>query len=189
MDLDKIYLNKDKNSGYYELLNEYFSLIEKWNELSQKIIIFKVPKLFQFRVKKKFLSIGKDIENYEKIYLDWSNKAKRFFINPKFYFESNQKNKELVFNHSINILQNAINELMNRMTLLVENYHKVANIYGYRLNFNIAIIAFIISFIALVFSVYALFNEKNISDELIALGIPQKIETIESEQKKNKYQN
>lgn len=177
----KIYLNKELNKEFYDLLEEYNVIMDKWNSCNERICSFILPRIFFINTKKKIFSIGREISKLQKHFLEWNKKATTFFNNPHFKFDPDQKNREIVFHHFTNSLRHSIGTLNSHMTLIADNYNKLYTQFGNRVSFNIAIFAFIVSIIGLFFSLFGTFENESISIELNKLKIPEKIYKIESE--------
>jgi hypothetical protein len=161
MTINKIYLKEDINREYWDLSIEYNELMAKWNEYNSKILYFKIPRLLMFGTKKKLMEIGKEIEKLQSEYLDWNKNARGFALAPKYRFDADQ-DRELVFLHFTDNLRSLINNMEDCMVLIASNYNRLSSHFESKKNFIIAISAFIVGIIGLLFSTYGLFVQLNI---------------------------
>lgn len=148
----KISLDKNSNPAFYNLANEYNSLMDRWNIYNQKLHKFRIPRILLFRTKNKLIAIGKEIANLQKDFLDWQGRARNFFLEPHYKIDPEQKG-DLIFMHFTDTMRYLVNHLDSNMMLLAENYNKVYSSYENRISFLIAIIAFIVSFTGLILGI------------------------------------
>ncbi|MCJ7812252.1 hypothetical protein MUP95_02895, partial [bacterium] len=148
----RIYLNKKLNAHYFSIMEEYNSLMDRWNSINNKIHAFEVPTIFLLNTKSQLIEIGKSLNILQKEYIQWNKKATIFLLNPSFKFDDNQQAKELTYTHFSDMLQHTINFLDSHMKLIGTNYNNKYSTYRHQININIAISAFLISLIGLVLS-------------------------------------
>lgn len=137
-------LNEENNPNYYEIFNEYNSLMDRWNILNKKLFKINQPKIFLFRQKKNFNVIAEDLKPLQNDFLKWYGKAQNFAYKPHYIFTDDQE-RELGVTHFTNILFNLRSGFNQSMLMIVENFVKVQLRHTNQKNFNIAIVALIIS--------------------------------------------
>lgn len=147
-----IALEKEDNPEYYKLGDEFNLIMDKWNDLNARIINFKIPRIWLFGKKKKIISIGKEISSLQKQFSSWQERTANFYIAPHFIFCGNDNNDKS-FIHYTNVLQYLLKKLNSNMTLIAENYNKVYASYESKINFNIAITSFLVSFGGLILGI------------------------------------
>lgn len=181
MTISTIYLKKEINQGYYNIAEEYNALMDIWIELNNRIHTLKIPKLFIRKVKPELVKIKEDGEKLNNKYIKWNKKATDFLLNPKFYYERTQVDRELVYINFTNSLRFIINKMENNIVLIASNYNNRSSQYRGQRNFIIAIIAFIIGFAGLSITLYSTFFTTKVDTAIINKIIPLKIEKIDEE--------
>jgi len=152
MTLYEISLEEKDNPEFYSLGKEYNSLIGRLNDYNSQLHKFKVPRLFLFKTKHKLISIGRNIAKLQKDFLDWQKRAHNFCIEPHYKVDP-KKSGSLIYLHFTATMRDLVNRLDSNMTLLANNYQDVYSQYQNQVNFLIAIIAFIVSFIGLLLGI------------------------------------
>ncbi|MCJ7508546.1 MAG: hypothetical protein MUO85_07445 [candidate division Zixibacteria bacterium] len=157
METHIISLDKKSNPDFYKLNDEYVSLINRWNDINNKLHRFRIPKVLLFGTKNKLITIEEEIRTLQKDFLDWQARARNFFGDPHYIVNSSQKG-DLIFTHSTTIMGYMLTHLDSNMVLLAENYNKVWSIYNDQINFLIAISAFLLSFAGLILGIITFIN-------------------------------
>lgn len=181
MTTKRIYLKKEINPDYYKIGDEHNELMKKWNALNSKIHSLIIPKFFFFKVKIVLAKLKRDGEDLNKDYIAWNKKATEFLLNPKFYFEKNQEDRELVYTNFTNGLKFIIEKMQNNMILIATNFNLTSSQCREQRNFIIAISAFIFGFIGFLSTIYITFCTPKIDTEIINKTIPTVIEKIDRE--------
>ena len=80
----RIIVQREDNPEYYGIVEEYNKLVEEWNSLMDSLQRFKIPKFFMFGTKQNLRTIGRQIKDFEKLFISWKGRALNFLIAPKF---------------------------------------------------------------------------------------------------------
>lgn len=175
MAIFKIYLKEENNSEYYDIVKEYNNLMERWNIVNSKIHEFKIPRFFIFKTKKLLKAIKEEGESLQKDFIIWNKKANAFALEPKYKLDSDQV-QDLAYLHFTNNMRHLIDFMNNCMVLLTNNFNNRYSQYEEQFNFLIAISAFFIGIISVIFTIFSLFFQDNVKEKLYNLKIPQNIE-------------
>jgi len=152
MTLYEISLEEKDNPEFYALAKEHNSLMDRWNQYNNQLHTFKVPRVLIFKTKHKLTLIGRNIAKLQKDFLDWQKRARGFSVKPHYKVDSQQPG-HLIYLHFTATMRDLVNRLDSNMVLLAENYNKRYSEYQNQVNFLIAIIAFIVSFIGLLLGI------------------------------------
>lgn len=145
----KLNLKMESNPEYYSIIEDHNLLMTDWNRLNLEIFKTKQPKLFLLCHKKNLLRIGQEIYSLQNKFLIWNSKASDFLNNPHLIFHEDEES-EIGFHHFTATLRDIKNTLDNRMVMIATNFNKLQDIHSNQVNFIIATVSFVLTFIALI---------------------------------------
>jgi hypothetical protein len=148
----KLSLDRDNNEDFYKLADEHNSIMGCWNLHNSLLCKIKTGRIFPFRARYKIKDIGKNIKKLQDEFLDLNKRASDFLMRPHYKIDPTQRG-DMVFLYFTAILQYLIGHLDSRMVMLAENYNKVYLEYQHRIDFLIAIGAFIVSLVGLIIAI------------------------------------
>jgi len=144
-------LEKEGNERFYQLKDEYNEIIKKWNSLNLRLHKLNVPVIFIWKNKKELKEIGQGLSKLQKEFLDWNERAGKFYMKPNFNIPNKNKDKTLIVMRHINALNNWITRLNYDMKIIADNYNKINDDYRNQINFLIAIFSLLLTFVGLNF--------------------------------------
>lgn len=156
----RIYLNKKDNPDFYNILEEYNSLMEKWNSLNNRIVSYKIPQINLFNIKKELRILGEEGLKLQNEYLRWNKKATKFALEPNYTFDQHQ-NQELTYLHFTSNMRHTVNYMNSNMVMLTNSYNTLYSSHEQRVNFNTAISAFAIGIVSLFIALFSYFVNDN----------------------------
>lgn len=148
-------LREEGNEAYYSLVERHNEIMAEWNRLNNDLHSFKPGKIPLRKHKKILLKRGRGIDNLQKDFLQWYNDASDFLLKPNIVVDPGEESK-LTFLHYTGFLSHMISEANHNMVLLVDNYQKRYNALHNQWNFMIAITSFVLTFLGLLVTAYAL---------------------------------
>jgi hypothetical protein len=150
-DFKKLSIDKEKNPDYYSIIEKHNLLMNKWNKVNGKIHALKFLKLFLWKNKKKLKEIYIELGQLEKEFIAWNNVAYPFITEPSFALPSCPES-DLMFLHLTANLRDLRNKMNDNMRLIENNYNRIKDWENNQLNFIIAIISFVMTFIGLLWT-------------------------------------
>lgn len=180
MTVTTIYLKKEINPEYYNIGEEHKVLMDKWNKQNNAIHSLKTPKLFIWKAKKELVQLKKDGKELSDEYIAWNKTATEFLLNPKFYYDKEQKKRSLVYKNFTKSLKFIIEKMNDNMVMIANNFNLRSSEYREQRNFIIAITAFSFGFIGLIFTVYLFFFTPKVDTVTINKTIPKQIENLDN---------
>jgi len=124
--------------------------MDRWNQFNKQLHDFKIPRLYLFKTKDELCLIGVEIKKLQKDFLEWYERAHKFYIDPSYTIEGTSEERMLVYSHSTAILGNIMHKFNSDMLMFVDNYDGIYSEYNNQLNFLIAIGGLIIAVVGLV---------------------------------------
>ena len=151
----KLQLKEGDNPEYYRLFNKFHEFIDRYNLLQKRMQTIR-PKVWYYRRSKKELdSIKPELGAYVLDYLKWRGQVDNFILEPNIIV-TNEDVPGLAFLHFMDNLRDAKNHLENDVTIVEDNFRYVGTLVDSELNFGIAMTSFILTFLGLIVTLYAL---------------------------------
>jgi hypothetical protein len=151
----KLNLKKEDNLLFYEILDEHNAIMSEWNRIGHQLQDIKIPKLISPRFRRRLRSIGLEIQELQKRFLQWNGKAYGLVTKPNYVFSEDEE-RELGFIHYSGLLQDIRNHVDNRMVMMVSNFNRVQDLYSSQVNFVIAISSFVLTFLGLIATIISM---------------------------------
>jgi hypothetical protein len=147
-------LDKELNPEYFSILEKYNALFNKVNKINSDLIALRIPKLFLWKSAKRLNEIHNEMKLVEKEYLEWDKIINSFIFNPTLFIR-NIKDSDLIFLHNVDVLRDIRNKLSDGVLILVtNNYNRAKEGQSNQINFIIAITSFVLTFIGLGFTLF-----------------------------------
>ena len=151
----KLNLKKENNPLFYEIVDEHNAIMADWNKINHELDDMKMPKLISPAFRRRLRSIGLEILELQKQFLQWNDKAYGLLTKPNYIFSEDEE-RELGFIHYSILLQDIRNCLDNRMVMIVSNFNRVQDLYSSHVNFVIAILSFLLTFLGLIATIVSI---------------------------------
>lgn len=152
-------LNRNLNSHYFDLFETGVAIVKKVIHLKYRISKINIPK-YVFYHPKRYKIILKAVANRkQKVlieYTDWLENAMEFIKNPQYFYPQNSNYNNLDYIHLTNLIIDYRGNIESHIDILDQNIKDLNNTIGTKINYNIAISAWIITSLGFIISVISL---------------------------------
>ena len=154
----KLKLLESDNTNYYNFFREYNELTDRHNKIQKQIQAVNCKIWNYWSSRKKLKSIRPEVSHYIDDYLKWKYRVDNFVLNPEIMI-SEADYPWMTFQHYIDNLRDIAEDAENHATIISGNFNSASKELNSSLNFTIAILSFILSFIGLVVTLIAIFKK------------------------------
>ncbi len=143
----KLYVDWESNPELKSILDKYNDLMDEWNEVNESVLRFPRYSIYWYTREKRLLSIGYKVAAYQAKWVSHNAFARSFAINPILRYPLDV-DETLVFQHVSNLLLNRIDQFQFNMSVLESSYNLKHSELMWTLNFNVAIVSFVLGFVS-----------------------------------------
>lgn len=151
----KLSLEEDDNPEYYTLYKDMNEMVSRYNAIQERIHNTRVKGWLHLKSRRKLSSVSPDLESLMTDYLKWRNRADNYLLKPHLVI-TEATDSGTVFLHYMDNLRASTQQMEDRISVVADNYRYVDAKISSSLNFRIAITSFVLTFLGLVFTLYAL---------------------------------
>jgi len=116
-------LNPDDNPDLSLLWRERIELAKEWSDLNFQIVNFVRRTFWIGGIPSGLLQLGRLVHEYEKKWIDWDGRARKFSIGPRLTIEGEIDSRSVTFLHYTGEFRWMIAEMYSNMRLIQQNYN------------------------------------------------------------------